>query len=513
MRTAVAIVIVFFAIGFAHGQGRYGGTSTSNNPSSLTNPYEKSGTNSTTSSSNRYGGSSKSTGSSFNVKPITSNSANSQTKLSGQSSASNKSSNSFRTTPSSSSSSSRYNSSLTQPSATSSQSSKRSSSSNTTKSQTPSSTYSNSSKPKSSNSGYSNQSANSSATLGTSNTLRSNQSVNSTKSNNSNRSSTYGNKSSSARSGNSNPSTYGSPRTTTNSASSRTGRSSSTLASSTASRRDLGSRERDAHEMLTNMLKAPRSSRLSGTPTKLASIVSLGETREKQSQIIDAYWALSSATTDYYLGLHEANELENLKKRVNTYSNSLNEAIIQHATRTDTSLKAARAAQLRLARLTGSSVRVLPIDTPFCGPYVTRFKEKFPSGSAPEEARILNELIPLRLGELEDAVDAVKRSEEWLAKVAADRAKNTTGTGMIRALELLALNRRAMVMITRDYNWQINRYSQIATPGNIDTRRLVAMLIRTPAGTRSSSIASGRTFDNAQGSDLQFRPSGYGSRY
>lgn len=265
--------------------------------------------------------------------------------------------------------------------------------------------------------------------------------------------------------------------------------------------------------MLTNMLKAPRSSRLSGAPTKLASIVSLGESREKQSQIIDAYWALSSATTDYYLGLHEANELENLKKRVNTYSNSLNEAIIQHATRTDTSLKAARAAQLRLARLTGSSTRVLPIDTPFCGPYMTRFNEKFPSGTAPEEARLLNELIPLRLGELEDAVDAVKRSEEWLAKVAADRAKNTTGTGMIRALELLALNRRAMVMITRDYNWQINRYSQIATPGNIDTGRLVAMLIRTPAGARSSSIASGRTFDNAQNSDLQFRPSGYGSRY
>ncbi len=479
MRTAVLLVIIFFAIGFAHGQGRYGESSSSTS-SSLSNPFEKANNTSSSASSSRYGSTTNSASNSFDVKPLKPSSGNQSKSSSSQTrSSSNNSNNTLRpnTAKSSSSTNRQYNSASSQPSSTSRSTSTRSS------------TASN----KSTSSAYSN---NSSTKLGSSNNLRSN--TNRTySSNSSNNNST---RSSSSNLG----STYNNPRSTS--------RSSNSTVSANSSRRNLGTRERDAYEMLTNMLKAPRNSQLGGSPTKLASIVSLGETRDKQSQIIDAYWALSSAATDYYLGLHEANELENLKKRVNTYSTSLNEAIIQHATRTDTSLKAARAAQLRLARISGSSIRVLPIDTPFCGPYTTRYSEKFPNGG-PEEARILNELIPLRLGELEDAVEAVNRSEQWLAKVAADRSKNTSGTGMIRALELLALSRRAMVMITRDYNLQINRYSQIATPGNIETGRLVAMLIRTPSGGRSSSIASGQTFDSNSNSNLQFRPGGYGSRY
>ncbi len=50
---------------------------------------------------------------------------------------------------------------------------------------------------------------------------------------------------------------------------------------------------------------------------------------------------------------------------------------------------------------------------------------------------------------------------------------------MVKALELLALNRRAFVQIARDYNKRIARYTELARPGQLRTERLVAMLIKT----------------------------------
>jgi hypothetical protein len=51
----------------------------------------------------------------------------------------------------------------------------------------------------------------------------------------------------------------------------------------------------------------------------------------------------------------------------------------------------------------------------------------------------------------------------------------------LRALELLALRRRAFVQIARDYNRRIARYSELATPGQIDADRLIGMLINRDA--------------------------------
>lgn len=265
-------------------------------------------------------------------------------------------------------------------------------------------------------------------------------------------------------------------------------------------------REEKTHAMLSDMLKAPANSRLRGTPTPLAAVLRHGATREDQGRLVDAYWALASAATDYYLGLAEADELGRLRQRVPTYSAALSEALTGLNTRVDTSLQAAQAAQLRLGRMMGGGARPLPIDVPFCGPYRTRFGEIFPGGG-PEEARLLNELLPARLAELQAAAESVERSNNWLAKVAA-AGSGGDGAGMIRALELVALNRRAFVQIARDYNLQINRYTQLATPGGrVDTNRLVAMLIRTDAALTGASGGS-----LASGDGLEFRSGAAASR-
>lgn len=210
----------------------------------------------------------------------------------------------------------------------------------------------------------------------------------------------------------------------------------------------------------------------------LASVVASAEDREAQAQCVEAYWALTSAVADYYLGLSEINEMLALRQQLTTYSTTLGESEAVLKTRVNTSLKAARAAQARLANLIGSGAMPLPLDIPFTGPYATRFETVF-AGGAPEEARLIAELLPLRLVELQDAAESVLRAEAWVDQVAADQTAQSNGTGVLRALQLLALNRRAFVLIARDYNLQINRYSQLATPDRIDTGRLVAMLIRT----------------------------------
>ena len=61
----------------------------------------------------------------------------------------------------------------------------------------------------------------------------------------------------------------------------------------------------------------------------------------------------------------------------------------------------------------------------------------------------------------------------------------------LRALELLALRRRAFVQIARDYNRRIARYSELASPGQINAERLIGMLIKR-AGSTTAATTSGR---------------------
>ena len=86
-------------------------------------------------------------------------------------------------------------------------------------------------------------------------------------------------------------------------------------------------------------------------------------------------------------------------------------------------------------------------------------------------------LLPLRYAELKSAAAAVTRAEDWLTSVDNVRSADSDGTGSIRALELLALHRRAFVQIARDYNRRIARYVELATPGEIGSDRLIGRLI------------------------------------
>ena len=232
------------------------------------------------------------------------------------------------------------------------------------------------------------------------------------------------------------------------------------------------------------LTKQPNS-QLSGTPVTLAEVLEASGSRAAQSEAISAYWDLCSTVSDYYLSLREQAELERYAQTTQM-SSALQQVLNRMGNRRDTSLSAARATQMRLASLMRRSETAglpLPVDLPLVGVYGTRYEQTFGIGG-PREAAELNRLLPLRHAELLDAADNVASAEDWFKAVAA-RQVNDQGEGAVKALELLALNRRAFVQITRDYNKRITRYTELARPGNLRTERLVAMLIKTDTNMAS----------------------------
>jgi len=244
-----------------------------------------------------------------------------------------------------------------------------------------------------------------------------------------------------------------------------------------------------AEQMMQAALEEQPSSRLSGSRVGLAQVVQAANSRSEQSELINAYWDLCSATADYYLSLYEQAELARLASRSPQLSTPLRAAIMKLTTRRDTSLTAARATQLKLATLMRREGQSLPLpgDMPLCSAYHTRYSQNFPGGG-PQEATELHKLLPLRHAELLDAASGVSEAEEYFDQVVRQAGGAADAQNVVNALQLLALNRRAFVQIARDYNRRITRYTELAKPGDLRTERLVAMLIKTTnLATRSNS--------------------------
>jgi len=234
--------------------------------------------------------------------------------------------------------------------------------------------------------------------------------------------------------------------------------------------------------MMQAMLTVPPGSQLRGDPVLLVQVIVGARTRSEQTARVEAYWDLCSSVADYYLGLREQEELRKLGTLARpgpTWQDAEKELNV----RVGTSQRAARASQMRLASLMGRSLNSLPLpaDVPHCGSYTTRYEQIFVGRNSPE-AQELAALIPQRYAELKDAAAAVTRAEEWLDGVVS-KNESPDAPGNQRALELLALRRRAFVQIARDYNRRIARYTELATPGQISAERLTGMLIKRPVSS------------------------------
>jgi hypothetical protein len=266
--------------------------------------------------------------------------------------------------------------------------------------------------------------------------------------------------------------------------------------------------------MMKQMLTPPPGSQLTGNSTKLLDVVVGARTRHEQAHRIDAYWDLCSSVADYYLGVREQDDLRQLPSRLPRASATLQHFQAEFDVRLSTSKLAAVASQRRLASMmsAGGASLPLPADLPHCGSYQARYEEIFAERPS-VEAQELAALLSSRYTELKDAAVAVTRAQAWIGQVV--QGDSGEGIETLRALELLALRRRAFVQIARDYNRRIARYTELSTPGDIEAERLVGMLIKVsapptatrpklPAGTngrqsRGTSTAPPRTFARDEG--------------
>ncbi len=237
-----------------------------------------------------------------------------------------------------------------------------------------------------------------------------------------------------------------------------------------------------AKEMMGNVMRAPSGSQLRGNPTRLVDVVAGANQRNEQTHRIEVYWDLCSSVADYYLSLRELDELNRLLSRTGSSNRALSQAVTEMQVRVDTSRRAALVTQLRLASAMGNPTLPLPADLPHVGGYETHYTRIF-AGQQASEAGELNKVIPLRHAELLSAADAIDRAEDWLqTKTATQDAEE-----IVRAMELLALRRRAFVQIAKDYNLRIAHYTELATPGVLPTPRLVGMLIKSSAAASTAS--------------------------
>jgi hypothetical protein len=239
--------------------------------------------------------------------------------------------------------------------------------------------------------------------------------------------------------------------------------------------------------LMRAMLNPPPGSQLRGMPVSLRDVLAGARSRSEQTQRVDAYWDMCSSVADYYLGLLEVDEFGRLRQIVRQVGPEWDQAERELRVRNGTSQRAALASQLRLANMIGRGPGNLPLpaDMPHCASYTTHFEQIFAGGGSPE-AKELAALLPLRYEELRDAGSAVTRAEQFSEQV----ARNGDATGTLRALEFLALRRRAFVQIARDYNRRIARYSELASPGQVSPERLTGMLILSPASATATKAGA-----------------------
>jgi hypothetical protein len=238
----------------------------------------------------------------------------------------------------------------------------------------------------------------------------------------------------------------------------------------------------------------------------LAEVVATAGSRAEQTQRVEAYWDLCSSVADYYLGLREQEELRQLVAAAPRIGPPLQQAAQDLVVRIGTSQRSAVASQYRLASLIGSvSSLPLPNDIPHCGSFQSHYEQIF-VGRPSAEARELSALLPLRYEELKNAAVSVKRAEDFVLSVASATNLNSDRAGTANALALLALHRRAFVQIARDYNRRIARYSELATPGEIDSGRLVRMLILTSGQSTATRTSGSQALPSRQSSHAETVP-------
>ncbi len=253
------------------------------------------------------------------------------------------------------------------------------------------------------------------------------------------------------------------------------------------------SSETDPAKLLASFLEPPLGEQLKGTPITLAQAVNNSLSRNEQTQRVIAYWELSQAIANYYLALDDRTKLVALEQAITQPGPEWELAKQTAENRVQLARDRARVAQENLAAMMGNvtfGFMPLPSDAPFSDAYETRYAEIFQNRPS-QLAQQLNELLPRAYTDLSTRTLEIADARKWMFQVSDARSPQSDGSDLLMAFELFSARRRMFVGAVKEYNLGIVRYTEVATPGTLDTDRLVAMLIRTgssPASTFDTEV-------------------------
>jgi hypothetical protein len=228
-------------------------------------------------------------------------------------------------------------------------------------------------------------------------------------------------------------------------------------------------------------LSLPAGSAFTGRPMALLTVVATVQDRRQQAEATHAYWRLAEAIAEYRFCTDRDQQLSRLTARADEAA-ALRAAIAASAAAAKEAELSVLAAQHDLGArmlLPAESPLPLPADRPHAGSYRTYFAELFAARSAPERARLVERLLPIRQRAVEGHAAAVQAAEDALAAgIDSQGAREGRLATVLACVDEHFRQRRSWMAAVCRYNHDIADYAlAVAAPGTT-AEALVAMMIK-----------------------------------
>jgi hypothetical protein len=241
-------------------------------------------------------------------------------------------------------------------------------------------------------------------------------------------------------------------------------------------------------QLVAEALTLPPESKLSGQPLSLLKALSAALDRRGQIDVAHAYWRLVRAVAMYRFAVDQQDQLQRLQAPT-AEAALLRAAQASAAASLEQAEVEVVAAQHELAALMllpPEAPLPLPADRPHVGPYLTHFQALFSTRIAPARAKLMDRILPIRRGAIEQRALAVQAAQEAVA--AAVKNRDELASVLARMGESLRQQQEFIESACR-YNDDIAEYAfSVAGPGT-SVQTLVRMLIKPAADATVQSAA------------------------
>jgi hypothetical protein len=246
-------------------------------------------------------------------------------------------------------------------------------------------------------------------------------------------------------------------------------------------------------EMVAEALMLPAGSALTGQPLTLLRVLSSTPDRRRQLQLTKTYWRLAQAVANYHFCRNRADELAKLSPRAEEAAAARLARASSAASLREAELDVADAQHelAGLMPLPPDAPLPLPADRPHVGPYRTHFQELFATRTPPDQARLVERVLPVWRQVVDERAAAVQAAEDALTAAMDNHAARAADASTVAACsEELLRQQRAFIRAVCDYNRHIAEYGVAVAGPTTTPQALVAMLIG-PVPEAATPLAPG----------------------